>query len=126
MAAPNSPESIMEVDEGFDGAEDPPCDVEADEDEEDPLMVDCPACGTSTHVSFGKCSKVDCGREFKFTKSGHLLDGFVVGEDEVEYCEDEEEEESEAEYEDSEEESDEDEEECPWGDEDESDGSWEP
>jgi hypothetical protein len=114
-------ESAMEVDDD----DDLPCDVEADDDEEDPEMVACPKCNTLTHISLKQCSNPDCGYSFKFTKSGHLLDGFVVDHDDVEFEEDVEESESELEYEHSDESESDEEDDCPWAD-DGSDGSWEP
>jgi hypothetical protein len=62
--------------------------MEADEDEEDPEMIECPLCGTSTHISFKGCKNTDCTFKFEFTDTGHYKDGFVCSEDEVEYDED--------------------------------------
>lgn len=117
---------------GATGADELPCDNEADPDEEDPEMVECAKCGTMTHISAGRCSKPGCDYTFKFTSSGHLMDGFVVSENVVEYAvsgDDDEEEEAEYQHSDD---SDSDESDsdgepapCPWADED-SDGSWEP
>lgn len=121
--------AILEVADDVAGGDDLPCDVEADDDEDDPEMVECAKCGTMTHISVGRCSKEGCDYVFKFTASGHLMDGFVVGESTVEY-EEGAVSESEEEYEDSDEsdsDSDDSEEEeaCPWADGD-SDGSWQP
>lgn len=121
--------AILEVADDVAGGDDLPCDVEADDDEDDPEMVECAKCGTMTHISVGRCSKEGCDYVFKFTASGHLMDGFVVGENTVEY-EEGAESESEEEYEDSDDSGsdsdDSDEEEaCPWADGD-SDGSWQP
>lgn len=73
------------VDDECNDMEELRCDVEADDDEQDPEMVDCPTCGHSTHISEGKCSGSGCNYVFEFTKSGHLMDGFVVDEDCVDY-----------------------------------------
>lgn len=117
------------VDEDDAGGDELPCDVEADEDEDDPEMVECAKCGIMTHVSMGKCSKEGCDYVFKFTASGHLMDGFVVCEGSVEYVDDDVEADEEEEYNDSDDsdysESDDEEEQCPWVDGD-SDDSWQP
>lgn len=116
------------IDEDDAGGDELPCDVEADDDEDDPEMVECAKCGAISHVSAGKCLKEGCDYIFKFTATGHLIDGFVVGEDSVEYVDDEDVEEEE-EYEDSDESDESDsideDEGCPWVD-DESDSSWHP
>ena len=120
----------LDVEDDDTGADELTCDGEADEDEDDPEMVECAKCGTWTHVSVGKCSKEGCEYVFKFTTSGHLMDGFVVGEGSVEYLDDDDESEEE-EYQDSDDDdsvgstSGEEEEECPWVNGD-SDDSWEP
>jgi len=115
------------IDEDDAGDDELPCDVEADDDEEDPEMVECAKCGAISHVSAGKCLKEGCDYIFKFTATGHLIDGFVVGEDSVEYVDDEDVEEEE--YEDSDEsdgsDSIDEDEGCPWVDDD-SDSSWHP
>lgn len=124
-------EEAVDVEDDIVGADELPCDVEADEDEDDPEMVECAKCGTWTHVSVGKCSKEGCDYVFKFTTSGHLMDGFVVGEGSVEYVDDGDESEEEEEYQDSDDDDgstsgeEEEEEECPWVNGD-SDDSWEP
>jgi hypothetical protein len=121
----------LDVEDDDAGADELPCDVEADEDEDDPEMVECAECGIWTHVSVGKCSNEGCDYVFKFTTSGHLMDGFVVGEGSVEYVEGGDEEEEEEEYQDSDDDDSvgsttgDEEEECPWVNGD-SDGSWEP
>lgn len=119
----------LDVDADDAGGDDLPCDVEADDDEDDPEMVECAKCGTWTHVSVGKCSKEGCDYVFRFTASGHLMDGFVVGEGSIEYVDDDDSEDEE-EYDDSEDDDSEDEEdeeeECPWVNGGDSDESWEP
>ena len=71
--------------------------MEADSDEDDPEMVECPLCSMMTHVSLGKCSNENCTHIFKFTTTGHMIDGFVCEEDEIEYEDEDEIYESEAE-----------------------------
>lgn len=63
--------------------------MEADEDEADPEMIECPLCGTITHISNKECKNTDCTLKFQFTETGHYKDGFVCSEDEVEYDEEE-------------------------------------
>lgn len=127
---PEDDEAIADqvaIDEDDAGGDELPCDVEADDDEDDPEMVECAKCGTISHVSAGKCLKEGCDYIFKFTATGHLIDGFVVGEDSVEYVDDEDVEEEE--YKDSDEsdgsDSIDEDECCPWVDDD-SDSSWHP
>lgn len=59
--------------------------MEADEDEVDPELVVCPLCETVTHLSVGKCSAQGCTHVFEILETGHLADGFVCGEDDIEY-----------------------------------------
>jgi hypothetical protein len=37
--------------------------------------VTCANCGTRTHQSIGKCSKIGCDVVFKFSKAGYLIGG---------------------------------------------------
>ena len=68
-----------------------PCDNEFDEDEVDPQLVECDQCGTETNINNKHCS--NCLKPFKISKSGYLLDEFLVDEvdETVEESEEEEE-----------------------------------
>lgn len=72
--------------------------MEADEDESDPEMVECPLCGAITHISVKQCKNPDCTFKFQFTETGHYKDGFVCSEDEVEYDDEDESSDSETEF----------------------------
>ena len=61
--------------------------MEADPDEIDPEMITCPLCETVTHLSEGACSNPNCNHVFKLSSTGHLLDGFVCDEGQIEYVE---------------------------------------
>lgn len=67
-----------------DGAMSDDCNTDND-DEMAHDHVKCKSCGTTTHVSNGKCSY--CGLLFKFTATGYLIDG----EDDGFICDDNEE-----------------------------------
>lgn len=81
-------DSVMDKDDEVDICEEDTKEashMEADEDEDDPEMIECPLCGTMTHVSVKSCKNPDCTFKFQFTDTGHYKDGFVCSEDEIEY-----------------------------------------